>query len=165
MNISTHEWRVLTEAYSFSLIVDWLGLLTPCQNTLHPPSEGQVAEPPTARRDTITHQSNARGVRGCTERLRRGRASPTPTGCTQSHPERPRGQGCRRGGQRHPQPHSIRSRPPQGRRGGTRCRKWCGATLSPSRTHSPVRRATGHDRRCRGTATHPPCQESHSRPG
>lgn len=31
------------------------------------------------------------------EGLRRGRASPTPTGCTQSHPERPQGQGSPQG--------------------------------------------------------------------
>lgn len=40
-------------------------------------------------------QSYSRGAQdepGHPERLRRGRASPTPTGCTQSHPERPQWQ-------------------------------------------------------------------------
>ena len=140
MHISTHERRVLTEANSFWLIVGRSGLLTPCQNTLthQPRSRGREDRRSRGRAtDTQRHGRGAEDAAGGTEGLRRGRASPTPTGCTQSHPERP-----------------------QGHRSGTRCRRLCGATLSPSRAHSPTRRATGQDRRHRVRSIHP----SHAMP-
>lgn len=81
-------------------------MLTPCQRL----SGGRGAEaeriggaeeePPTARADTLTHQRHSQRGRGCAEGLRKGRASPTPTGCAQGHAERPQGaqmpQGWRR---------------------------------------------------------------------
>lgn len=43
------------------------------------------------------HSRGAQDEPGQQERLRRGRASPTPTGCTQSRQERPQGQGSPQG--------------------------------------------------------------------
>ena len=65
-----------------------------------------------------------------------------------------------RGRQRHPPPPGTLSRHPRGRRRGTRCRRWCRTTRSHSRTRSPTRRATGHDRRHRVRSIHP----SHTMP-
>ena len=47
--------------------------------------------------DTQRHSRGAQDEPGQPERLRQGRASPMPTGCTQSHPERPQGQGSPQG--------------------------------------------------------------------
>lgn len=92
-------------------------------------------------------------------RLRRGRASPTPTGCTRGRPERPQGQGSPQGWtetppatgdaltpstgaqERHTLPEVVRGYP---------------LTLSRSHAHRPTRRATGHDRRHRVRSIHPP---------
>lgn len=96
-----------------------------------------------------------------------------------------RGRRCRTGVQGHPPPQGTRSRPPQGHRNGTRCRRWCGATpgtLTPrtatqtlhrprqaaqSADHPPIAhharrwRTDAHRARsgARGAATHPPHQD------
>ena len=104
-------------------------------------------------------------ARGAAEGQRRDRGARRWSGGAEHHPRRqdaPRatqsahsGRDRRRGVQRHPQPRSTRSRPPQGRRSGARCRRWCGATLdtltpctAPQTLHGPRQAAQG--------AEHPP---------
>lgn len=110
--------------------------------------------------DSQRHGRGAEDATGGTEAVRRAGASPTPTGSTRATQSAHRSRRRHRGGQRHPPPPGTLSRPPQWRRGGTRCRRWCGATLSPSRAHSPARRAAGHDRRHRVRSVH----QSHTLP-
>lgn len=61
------------------------------------------------------------------------------------------GRRAARGGQRHPPPPGTLSQPPQGRRSGTRCRRWCGATLdtltprtAPQTLRRPRQTVQGH---------------------
>ena len=119
---------------------------------------GAEAEPPTARADTITHQRHGRGAEDATvgtEAVRRGRDAPTPTGCTQSHQGRPQWQGAPQGRTETPTATGDTLTPSTGAQGGTRCRRWCRATLSPSRAHSLTRCAAGQGRRRRVRSIHP----------
>ena len=95
------------------------------------------------------------------------RASPTPTGCTQSHPERPQWHRCRRGGQRHPQPPGTISHPPQGRRAAHAAGGGAGLPSHPRTLTAPpdAPQATTGGTGCGASTRRTPCpQRAHRCP-